>query len=456
MTGINPNKKIYCGVDIGGTKILAALIDGTGKILARKKCATLQKVPAQRIYAQVRTHLQGFFKEQKLDINQLKGICLGVPGIVRPNNTDILRTPNINLANFPLAQRLSRLFGVRVILGNDVNLGLLGEKWLGAARDAKNVIGLFPGTGVGGAIIVDGKLLYGAQGIAGELGHVIIDQNSTKESAGLHGTLEALTSRRAVEREIRDAVKAGTKSLVTKIQGDDLAQIKSRVIAQALAKKDPLTVSVINELCRTLGNACISMRHILNPEMIVLGGGMMEACGTYILPRVRRRSGANPFLAGIDHCRIVLSELGDDAVILGAVALLKKDLKKKQTLKSKKYPLVTLQRGDKVHIDDMTIDKSFYIRADGKIKELNGGTDFKIFLQKNMIDARIIRRFCKKKTEVLIVARKNRAIRVTKDGRDYLNRHSIECKMLSIRQAVRAYTTLNKRKALFVSQKPAG
>lgn len=367
-----------------------------------------------------------------------------------------MRTPNINLANFPLAQRLSRLFGVRVILGNDVNLGLLGERWLGAARDAKDIIGLFPGTGVGGAIIVDGKLLYGAQGIAGELGHVIIDQNSTRESAGLRGTIEALTSRRAVEREIREAVKAGKKTLITELQGKDLTLIKSRVIAQALAKKDPVTISVMNELCRTLGNACISMRHILNPELIVLGGGLMEACGSYILPRVRRRSHANPFLAGIDHCRIVLSELGDDAVILGAVALLKKDLKKKQTLKSKRYPLVTLQRGDKVHIDNMTIDKSFYIRADGVIKELDGSTDFKIFIQKNMIDEQIIRRFCKKKTDVLIVARKNRAIRVTRDGRDYMNQHAIECKLLSIREAIKAYTTLNKRKALFVSQKPAG
>jgi len=453
---ITKTKRVYCGVDIGGTKILAALVDGSGAVLARKKCTTLQKASAQRIYDQVRTHLQGFFKEQKLDLNQLKGICLGIPGIVRPNKTDILRTPNINLANFPLAQRLSRLFGVRVILGNDVNLGLLGERWLGAARDAKDIIGLFPGTGVGGAIIVDGKLLYGAQGIAGELGHVIIDQNSTRESAGLRGTIEALTSRRAVEREIREAVKAGKKTLITELQGKDLTLIKSRVIAQALAKKDPVTISVMNELCRTLGNACISMRHILNPELIVLGGGLMEACGSYILPRVRRRSHANPFLAGIDHCRIVLSELGDDAVILGAVALLKKDLKKKQTLKSKRYPLVTLQRGDKVHIDNMTIDKSFYIRADGVIKELDGSTDFKIFIQKNMIDEQIIRRFCKKKTDVLIVARKNRAIRVTRDGRDYMNQHAIECKLLSIREAIKAYTTLNKRKALFVSQKPAG
>ncbi|MBZ0166724.1 MAG: ROK family protein, partial [Candidatus Omnitrophica bacterium] len=180
---------IYCGVDVGGTKILAALVDVRGKVLVRKKCATPQKVSSQRIYNEIRNHLQALFEENDVDVDELCGIGMGIPGIVMPNQTDILRTPNISLAKFPLAQRLSKYFGVRVILGNDVNLGLLGEKWLGAGQQSQNIIGLFPGTGVGGGIILDGKLLCGEQGVAGELGHVIIDQNSSQMSAGLPGTI---------------------------------------------------------------------------------------------------------------------------------------------------------------------------------------------------------------------------------------------------------------------------
>lgn len=446
--------KIYCGVDVGGTKILAALVDSRGKILARKKCPTPQGAGSQRVYDEIRGHLKALFTENDLSPDQLSGISMGIPGIVMPNQVDILRTPNIKLAGFPLAQRLSRFFGVRVILGNDVNLGLLGEQWLGAGQQRKNVIGLFPGTGVGGAIILDGKLLMGEQGVAGELGHVIIEQTSPHLNAGLPGTIEGLASRRAIERDIRAAITAGEKSAVTEMLTDKTGPIKSKVIAQALAKKDPVVVRVVNNACKTLGNACISMRHIFNPEVIILGGGLIEACGEYVLPRVRRRSSSNPFLAGIDDCRIVASQLGDDAVILGAVAFLKNSLKTDPALKAMTFPHVTLQR-DRVLLDDIVMHKDFYVRSDGKIKEVNARAEFKYYYQKNMLDATLLSLICRKKTRMLVVAKRDRNIRITSEGRDFLTQNGIDVKILPLAEAFRLHSTWGKHKALFVSHVPS-
>lgn len=445
-------KKTYCGVDVGGTKILAGLVDSTGTVIARKKCATPQKASATRVYNQIRTLITDLLKEQRLDADCLHGIGMGVPGIVLPNRIDILRAPNIALANFPLAQKLSRHFGLKVVLGNDVNLGLLGETWLGIGRGYENIVGLFPGTGVGGAIVINGKLVDGAQGAAGELGHIIIEQRSKKTSAGLYGTLEALASRRAIERDIRDEIKAGQKSVVTKLLDKPSDVIKSKILSKSLDKKDPVVVKVINNVCVTLANACISMRHTFNPEMIVFGGGLMEACGSYMLPRIRRRCNASPFLKGIDKCKIVVSELGDDAVVVGAVALLKQELKQKKSVKSRRYPVIQIQRNNRLMIADQHIKADFYVRSDGKIKELGSGEAFKSYYQKRIIGYKILKKVCKQNTEVVVIARRSKMVRLSQEAKDFLAEHSIKCTILPIKDAVNAYSTLNRNKALFVSQ----
>ena len=448
-------KKIYCGVDVGGTKMLAALVDHSGEISATKKIPTPQKASATKIYNELRQLIETILNDNGIEPDQLRGIGIGVPGIVKSNHRDILRTPNIALANFPLAQRLSKAFGVKVVLGNDVNLGLLGEKWLGAGLQHKNIIGLFPGTGVGGAIIIDGKLIDGAQGVAGELGHMIIDQNSDKTSAGLYGTLEALASRRAIERDIREAVKEGQSTIITKLVGDKLDVIKSRFIAKSLDQKDKVVVGIVNDVCKTLGNACISMRHTFNPDLIIFGGGLMEACGHYMLPRIRRRSNANPFMAGIDKCKIVLSELGDNAVILGAVALIKQELKGGLNGKLNKLPLLKQAPTNKISVDNKTIKSDFYLRADGKVKPIKNKLAFRILSQKNILDEKLLKTFCKKKPEELLIVKGKVLMRVSKEGKEFLKAHKIAVKSLTLSEAIKVYNSYDKRRALVYSQSPA-
>ena len=311
--------KYYIGVDVGGTKISAALVSSSGTILARSKSATPPKAAGKAILTMIIKAIQEFCAEHPS--KKISGIGLGIPGIADPLTQFIIVTPNKKLAGFPLKNELSKKFKTKIIIDNDVNCGLLGEQWLGAAQKAKHVIGLFPGTGIGGAILIDGHLITGSQGGAAELGHMIMDINGPQCSCGTQGCLEALASRWAIQRDIRAAITSGKKSVITQLSKNNLSVIKSKAIKEALKQKDPVVTEIMTQAANTLGRACISINHIFNPEMIVLGGGVIEACGGFLLPRIRKIVSSDPFFRKFKPCQIVEAQLQDDAVLLGAVAL---------------------------------------------------------------------------------------------------------------------------------------
>jgi glucokinase len=311
----------YIGIDIGGTKIAGAVVSASGKILCRTKTATPKKVKAQDIYACLTDTIDDLINESRLKRTQIKGIGVGVPGIVDTCHHHILAAPNIALTGFPLSTSLKRKFHMPVFMANDVNAGLLGEAWLGAAKGLSHVVGIFPGTGVGGAVISDGKLLLGSQGAATELGHMIVQITGPLCHCGNHGCLEAMTSRWAIERDIRLGVKSGRKTVVTQLNNGQLNMIKSRILKEALMKNDPLVKSVLAKMATTLGQAAISLNHTFNPQAIIFGGGVIKACGDFILPIVTKEVKADPFFKKFNACRILPSLLGDDAVILGAARL---------------------------------------------------------------------------------------------------------------------------------------
>lgn len=317
-------KKFFIAVDVGGTKISGALITASGKILVRKKISTPQTNSSLQIFRTLSLLIEqcrdlAFIKKQKI-----QGIGIGIPGVVNKQTGAILKTPNISLSGFPLRTKLQRKFHVKVAVENDVNLGTLGEHWLGAGRGTSNLIGLFPGTGIGGGIIINHQLFSGANGAAGELGHITLDYQGPKCSCGHLGCLEALASRWAIERDIGQAIKNGKKSLITKLTKNKLRPIKSGTLKEALKQKDPLVQRIIQEKATILGVACINLRRIFDPEMIVLGGGVIEACGPFMLPIIKKIVNNDRFFNKLKPCPIVPSLLGDDAVLLGAIALAKK------------------------------------------------------------------------------------------------------------------------------------
>lgn len=315
--------KAFIGIDVGGTKILSALVTSSGKVLARTRGATPRKTKPKKVIAAIFESIENLVQESGMAFSGIQAVGIAIPGVVDPDRGKILVTPNMSLSGIDIIKPLQKYCRVPVSLGNDVNLGILGEHWLGAARNVQDVIGVFVGTGIGGGIIHNNVLFCGIHNAAAEIGHMIMKIDGPRCGCGNRGCLEALSGRSGIERQIRAAIKAGRKTVLTKLLDNDLSVIKSKVLRKALNKRDPLTKEIMSIASTYLGFACISIKHLFDPAMIVLGGGLIEACGDFILPIVQKSVAKDPFLAKKTSCRVVPALLGDDAVVIGAVALAK-------------------------------------------------------------------------------------------------------------------------------------
>ncbi len=445
-------KKVYIGVDVGGTKISAALIDDSGKVISRQKISTPADAPPKDIEQAISEIIENFFKEHDFSDFELAGIGLGVPGIVDKDQETVLAAPNINLAGYPLVDKLKKSFKVKVLAGNDVNLGVLGEKWLGVARKANDVVGLFWGTGLGGAIIIDGKLVLGAKGAAAEIGHIIIDLDGPESNIGINGTLESYVSRWAIERDIRAGIKKGEKSVITELVDGDLSRIKSKALKEALKREDPLVTKVMQKSTEVLGKACISINHFLNPEMIILGGGVVEACGDFILPIVKNMVKNDPFFATFDKCKVVASELADDAVMIGAVALVKFEGNIERRQKTFFYPSIEAKNGSGVLIDNRLYKKDIYVRADGKVKTFDMDNNDASRVS-NKLGIEELRKVCKKHPELLIIASgKKPPVELTPQAIKYLKNEKVQYKFLLQEEAIDVYNNSESRRAILICQ----
>ena len=319
--------KHYLIVDVGGTKILAAALDADGKILARCKLKT-DRADKDALLDQIDEAMDGALSDAKLKRADIGGVALGVPGVVDSKTGHVVFTPNTPLTDTPLGERLRAQWNCPVIVGNDVSVGMAGEFWRGAARDAQSAFGIFVGTGIGGGLILDGKQIDGFRGLGGEIGHLMIPLDAD-ELEGMttkkHLFLEDLCSRTAIENQLRHAIlEEGKKSALTSIVGDKkLNRIRSGALKKALEKEDDLVTDVVKRASYLLGFASASVLHVVDPEVIVFGGGVIEACGKWMMPWIEKTVEKVVMQGTGEPPKIVQSELGDDAILLGGLALLK-------------------------------------------------------------------------------------------------------------------------------------
>jgi len=450
-----PRRKLFLGVDVGGTKIMVALVKPSGAIIGRKRVPTPREGTAADTLATIIRAMKEVLAEEGVGPKELGAIGMAIPGVVDPDKGLVVVTPNMNLTGLRVGPRVEKRLGVPVVLGNDVNLGTLGEKWLGAARSARDVVGIFPGTGIGGGIIVDGKLVRGAREAAGEIGHIIMAIGGPLCGCGNRGCLEALASRSAIERDIRDAVAVGRKTILTKLTDGDLSIIKSAMLRRALEKKDKLVTGILRKAAETLGYACITVRHVLDPELIVLGGGLMEACGDFILPIVEAVLASDPYPGARPSGGVVQSALGDDAVVLGGVALAQErigmDPFAAAAGSGDDYPTLSEAEPGQIIVGDKAWDTDVTIRADGEIKKRKKAEVKAKYGTSHQIGAEELEKVCKGGPEVLIIGTGyDGHAELTSDGEKFLRRRRIAFEALPTPKAIAAYNVARGRKAALI------
>jgi glucokinase len=324
--------KAFVGVDLGGTSLLAAVVSPAGEILGEAKRKTRPELGASGVLERVVDAIQKAIKRSNLDSQAIGGVGVGVPGPVRPAEGLIVRCPNLGPTwnNLLLGKRLTKQLELRelpiaVTIDNDVNVGAVGEHTYGAGRGSDHMLAIFVGTGLGGGVIVDGKLYAGAYTSAGEVGHMPILPDGPLCSCGKRGHAEALASRSAIEREIKSALDAGHESMIPSIMARQRRSVMSSgVIGEAYEARDRVTVEAVEKAQYYLGllvGACVNL---LDPQVVVIGGGVVERFGEAYLEPVRSIAAQHIIGETADmnfNIRIVRASLGDYSGALGAAVL---------------------------------------------------------------------------------------------------------------------------------------
>lgn len=315
---LEDRKRVALAVDIGGTKILAALISEAGDIISQENYLTLADEGVEAVIDRLLTAVNHALEKAKMRFSQLSGFGIATAGALDARRGIVTGSPNLpGWHNVPLRDIVAEKLGIQAYLINDASAAALGEYLLGAGVGVSNLIYITVSTGIGGGIIVNGKLYLGADGCAGEIGHMTVDLNGPRCSCGNTGCLEALASGTAVAREAVTRISRGEKSRITELVGDRLEQVDARIVGTAAKEGDALACDIIDKAANYLGIGLANLANIFNPELIIVGGGMSRL-GDMLLEPARRVVRERAFQLPAQSLSIVPSQLGDNAGVLGA------------------------------------------------------------------------------------------------------------------------------------------
>ncbi len=315
------DKDYFVGVDLGGTKILAAAFSSGLKCLGSSKLRTRAERGPGEVLDRIARCVGEAVEACGLEPKRCRGVGIGAPGAVDFDAGRVIFAPNLGWKDLPLKKELEKRLKIPVFLDNDCNVCTLGvfEKELGGKPSS--LIGMFIGTGIGGGIILNGRPYSGTGHTAGEIGHMIIEVDGPRCGCGRRGCLEALGSRTAIFKRIQAAVKDGRSTKLIDIVGKDLSEMKSSHLRKALEAGDKLAKDAVNEAARYIGIGAANLINVFNPEYIVLGGGVIQALGDAMVDGVITTAREYTFPGAERGLRFLASELGDDAGITGAAVL---------------------------------------------------------------------------------------------------------------------------------------
>jgi glucokinase len=332
VTGPEDGRKWIVGVDLGGTNIVVGVLPldgGNGSVLAQRSVPT----DAQRGAKFVVDRIVGLILESMDEVvsthggsrEDFAGVGIGSPGPLDRKTGTVINTPNLGWRNFPLRDLISNGVGLPAALDNDANCATYGEWWQGAGRDVDTLVGLTLGTGIGGGIVLNGEIFHGASDAAGEIGHMTIEANGRKCKCGNYGCLEAYASGPAIALRAVEGLEAGTESLLPALVNGRLEDVTAATVYEAVVLGDPYANEVMRETAKLLGAGVANMINVLNPEMVVIAGGVTRAGDHLFNPlkaEVRRRA----FKSAQEACQIVSAQLPGTAGVVGAIAVFKKEI----------------------------------------------------------------------------------------------------------------------------------
>lgn len=314
----------YIGVDLGGTNIQAGVVDSSGKVLTRAKTKTHADRGLDAVVERLVKVVHEACDKAGDDVTTIRAMGVGAPGTVDSQRGIVNKAVNLRWDHVPLGEMLKRKLELPVILDNDVNVGAWGEYVCGAGRDHGDQLAVFVGTGVGGGLVINGGIYHGHHMTAGEIGHTIVQSD-----AGLgRRTLENMSSRTSIVNLLSQLIKSNHPSMLIKLTEGDLDRIRSKVLAQAYEENDALTKEVIRSAASYLGASIASTVTLLSLSCVVIGGGVTEALGDPWVAEIKRAFRQFVFPADLQEVPILMSELNDDAGLVGAALIAHEHFKK--------------------------------------------------------------------------------------------------------------------------------
>lgn len=317
--------KYWIGFDLGGTKMLAAALDHKFDLVGSKRKKTRGDqtvITLERIEALIRKMLE----ECDISVDRIAGIGIGCPGPVEWQTGVVRVAVNLGWKDVPVGKFLSDRFNCPVAVLNDVDAGVYGEYRFGAGKGARTVLGIFPGTGIGGGCVYDGHILRGKHLTCMEIGHIMITSSARQGATAMTGTLEAEASRLAIAAEIAKLAYRGEAPSVLKSTGTDLAKLRSKAISEAIKNGETAVAKVIENAAELIGYAVTNMVHLIGPDCIVLGGGLVEAMPELFLKEVKKTANRCVLPCYADTFTVKAAELGDNAAIMGAAGWIAKEV----------------------------------------------------------------------------------------------------------------------------------
>jgi glucokinase len=324
-----PDKGAWIGFDLGGTKMLGAVFDDALQQLARERKKTKAHEGVESGIGRIKKLIHEILLKAELTPDQIGAIGVGVPGPLDLNAGVVREAPNLGWKDVPLRELLETEFGCPVVVTNDVDVGVYGEYRAGGAQGSRSVVGIFPGTGIGGGCVYEGEILRGKTMSCMEIGHVPVIPDGPPCGCGLNGCLETVASRLTVSAFAAAAAFRGQAPYLHKKTDTKVSDIRSSTLAAAVKAGDVAVERILRSAADYIGRAAATIVHLVAPDVIILGGGLIEAMPELICQWVEKSARQHVLRSMQDTFEIKVATLGDDAAITGAAAWAQRTVRKR-------------------------------------------------------------------------------------------------------------------------------